>query len=359
MAILPAMTSHNKSFAFTCFNAHRNSDTVVIYRVHSESYQIDTLKLFTSGICQLLTKNRATRFKSIALWDSTIVLGTYNRLFIFHCKENNIWSHAETQKISFDYQKMKMVDYRTILFMDAYHSRRKHKTTLLLYDIEQGKTLKTIHPYLNSTLNTYYSNNSYADYCDGRIIWTHNNEYSLVEFNHNLQPVDSIHYEQPDWKPLPDSIVCNANKIPWTDAVDIIHTIQNKNVSSDIIMWVLFLSKDTLMVVRKKPTLKYKLIDLWSHTEGKWQPLLCGISDAGYWRDFQSVVKDHLQIGFSAGDYVSVCGNKLFVLTSLGWTESFGSLSGTEYAKQRENYLLDNDYFVQLRVYTYNFDSQQ
>ena len=179
------------------------------------------------------------------------------------------------------------------------------------------KKVKAIHPYLNSSLNTYYANFSYADYCEGRIVWAHNNEYSLVEYDRDLQPVDSIHYDLPNWRPLPDSVVRKAGSIPWTDAVDIIYTVQNKNVKSDIIMWTLFLDKDTLLVVRKMPDARHKLIDLWSYTEGHWQPRLCGISDAGFWLDLQSLVKDRFQIGFSAGDYVTVCGNKLFALTTM------------------------------------------
>lgn len=360
MTIVPAMTSYGSTFAFTCYNARSNSDTIVVYLVNSNTYQTDTLNLIVDGLSHYLSKHYASGFKGIALRDSCIVLSTYNRIFVFRHNEGNNWYRDKTLRVNFDYKRMKMIDGRTLLFTDAYHSRRKHKTTMLLYDIEKGRKVKAIHPYLNSSLNTYYANFSYADYCEGRIVWAHNNEYSLVVYDRDLKPVDSIHYDLPNWRPLPDSVVRKAGSIPWTDAVDIIYTVQNKNVKSDIIMWTLFLDKDTLLVVRKTPNARHKLIDLWSYTEGHWQPQLCGISDAGFWLDLQSLVKDRFQIGFSAGDYVTVCGNKLFALTTMAWTDTFGNRTGKEYAKAREEYLLeDNDYFVQLRIYTYDFNQQQ
>ena len=66
-------------------------------------------------------------------------------------------------------------------------------------------------------------------------------------------------------------------------------------------------------------------------------------------------VRNHIQLGFSAGDYVSACGGKIVTLTTMGCMDSFDNLTGKEYTIKRDDYLLDNNYFLQLRIYTYDF----
>lgn len=351
----PVMASFGNRYVFTCYDARSGCDTVVLYSVNTDTYNVDTIRIYEQGISHYIQKNLSD-LKAVSMWDSLIVLFTYKRAFVYRLKEDGSCQKIKAIKIPSYFKKVQMVNDHTILFVGAYHSLRKHRTTLCLYDIEKGKVVNTIHPYLNSTLNTYLANMSSADYRNGSIIWTHNNEYSFVDYNLALQQTDSIHYDGIPWHPLPDYIVHKALQYHWTEAVEIMNTtVLNRNLKVDMIMWVLWLDDDRLMIVRKPHDTNIKSIDLWSKKTGEWQPTLCNITDAGYWLNMQDTVRNHIQLGFSAGDYVSSCGGKIVALTPMGSTESFDNLTGKEYALKRDEYLLDNDYFLQLRIYTYDF----
>ncbi len=351
----PVMASFDNRYVFTCYDARLGCDTIVIYHIHTDTYNVDTIRIYEQGISHYLQKNLSNQFKAVAIWDSLIVLCTYRRALVYCLEEDGSYKKRNSIKIPFNFEKAQMVDKHTILFVDAYHSRRKHRTSMYLYNIEKGKVMGAIHPYLNSTLNTYFSNMASADYRNGKIIWTHNNEYSFVEYNLALQQTDSTHYDEYHWHPLPYHVILKASKYKWTQAVDIMNTVQDKNVKSDMITWVLLLDDEQLMIIRKPHDSNLKAIDLWSKKTGKWRPSICNITDAGYWLNPHDTVRNHIQLGFSAGDYVSACGGKIVTLTTMGCMDSFDNLTGKEYTIKRDDYLLDNNYFLQLRIYTYDF----
>ena len=160
----PVMASFDNRYVFTCYDARLGCDTIVIYHIHTDTYNVDTIRIYEQGISHYLQKNLSNQFKAVAIWDSLIVLCTYRRALVYCLEEDGSYKKRNSIKIPFNFEKAQMVDKHTILFVDAYHSRRKHRTSMYLYNIEKGKVMGAIHPYLNSTLNTYFSNMASADY---------------------------------------------------------------------------------------------------------------------------------------------------------------------------------------------------
>lgn len=75
--------SYGSSYAFTCHDVGYASDTIIVYKIDTKDYRIDTIKLYEKDICRKMKRNRYSGFSCMAMCESKLLLLYAKKIMVF------------------------------------------------------------------------------------------------------------------------------------------------------------------------------------------------------------------------------------------------------------------------------------
>lgn len=339
--------------AFTMFSTNKLSDTVTIYCIHATSGRVDTINIYEEGLRNKMRRHKCVDFDAIAMNGNLLSVSYFKTLLIYKKKDNGSFEKFKEVKIDDLYGTMHFVDDHTLLFSKCYYGQTP-STTLMLYDINRGKTVDEIHPYHNSTLHGFVRfGNPLVDCRNGKILWSNTNEYSFLLYNSKLRRIDSVYCDYEDWTPIADSTFESVGRLDRHLAPNIIDLVCQTYDSLDRIVSAQMLDDAHILFVRKTPKrdmFNYFKIDLWSFKNNHWERTLSDIDDE-YINRLDKFI-DCPEIDF-AHNRTFVIGNKIVSIRKNGCVAQPLGMKYKDYLTQCEDYMAENDYFVQVVIFSH------
>lgn len=344
-------------YLFTCYDAYDGSDTIMVACIDLSGYKTEILALRAPGVANWLKGNYRRHFASIGVCSEKIVLGCSRAVLIFEMKDG-CWVLVDMVDLGRDFDYFQVLDNGRLLFSRAYIGDRQ-AASLFVFDLTKRQVTDCISPHVGSAALTLLCREP-AVCQEGRILWANNNEYSFIEYDDMLRIIDSVHYDFPDWRPLPDSLEKEARRLKRKRALaGVCDMLMHNNLQNDMIVKQLQIGKDSLLMVRQSHEAMYPLyLDLWVRGNQGWAMAKSDIADAGWTKDIELNMRGHQPLGLSnRRALVTVCGRRIVSLSMDGCLENPNAdLTGREYLARQEAYLLKHSPFIQLTIFFYDFD---
>lgn len=357
----PVAASWGQLYAFTNFNAKDGTDSIKIHFVDASSFETKTVTIEERGIFKRMRHNKYVSFDGIGFTDVRLVLSWGGRLLVFKKKADGGYVKEKSVKVPVDYRTMQLVNDSVVVLSQYYHGS-DNPTGLALFNFDQETVIHLIRPYHNSTYNSYMSNFSIMDYCNGKVVWTHNNEYSFIEYDTTLRRVDSVSRQDLQWHPIPEKCLARLDKIEKYSAVNIIETLMGVYDSVDVIIGCYWLDETHLAIVRKPTNANgssVPLLDVWSKKTGHWRRSLSDIADDGYRAQKKPILsRNNIPIGFMTNASVKVTAGKIVSLSTQGCVANPIDMPLSEYLSEQERYLTENDFYIQLYIYSHKLSNE-
>lgn len=347
-------------FAFTCFNANKESDTAVVYIVHTDSYQTDTIKLFKRNQRKSMQKHQYFNYDVMALNNDRLLLA-YGKTILVWRKIDLGYQFEKTIKYRNDYESFCFINDSLLLFKHDYYSSSQ-SMNLTVYNINKEKIVNSITPPYDNTLLSFVSigrNGGLFDCLDNQILLANSNNYSFWLYDLNLNVTANPHCTEIAWHGLPQEHIQRMEQVDKALPANIIDILLEVYSDMDVMIDASFLDKEHILIQRKPSTesgVRSALLDVWEnqHDVG-WKRVVADIQDDG-WTSHKDSIMNRNNIPLNCmGNIIRVVGNRIVSLTKEGCVENPVGMEVTDYFKERNQFLYENNPFIQVFIFSHDF----
>lgn len=356
----PVCASFGDFFAFTCYDTYYGSDTVVVYKVNTKTYGVDTIRLYEKRLCKRMKKAKYNHFKELMMDADRIFLVYGKEVLVFRQSPSGDYERHARMTYPKSYKTAALLNGSLAVFSNCYYPDEP-STDLTIFDINKGEVVSSVSPCASATFTTFSSGRRLVANGVDRLAWFDPDGYSFAVYDSKLDKVDSV-AGGIVWKTFPDSVLRGVRRIDKHAAADIIRRLKGHFLGIDVVLGAYFLDAHTMMVVRRPPisTVVQGMIDIWQHRGGQWRCTMPGVVDP-YWPSAEVgiLTKDNMPLNALFGEDVRTVAGKIAVLSDKGCVDNPFGMNAEEYVEEGNRYLLKNDYFYQLFIYSQTFTSEQ
>lgn len=340
-------------------NSHyfASQDSMFIYFVDMNTKQQFCTAFSTQWFAECIHAGSFS-FSSVVVGDDFLLLTDYKTFFWFHRNGVSLTPdtvisdiHINGIRSSFFLPSGKVLIFGNHL---PYKGDESKVSTLMLVDPKTKQKEKTIHPDFVLPFLTYYTPRTLVSLTDTSILYAQAGEYRITEYDFNLNPVDTLLNSKIKWHPVPEDTM-RACFNEYEFAIDRLWAMNSWHYRANILRFVYAGENDLWVFYTKKgkePKDRDSLFfDIWEKQHGRWVQRDTDLPDAE--KEKKPFGRHRLQ-----GWKETMFRHKKQIARVSGFLTrnaiEIGGLPYDEWKKEKDKYLLDDDYVIGVEFFNSN-----
>lgn len=350
---------------FTNFSSQNNNDTIIVYRIKSLNACVDTFKLYEKGLCKTMQSYYERNLSALVYSPETILIKYADKISMYKKLSEHSYKKEKSYRFEENFREIRLLNDSIAFGVNFYYSHPE-AFTLFFFNINDGRIVKKILPEYerSSILLSFFQPSNIMDVWNGIIALTERGKYVVRVYDETLTCVDSIVCRNGDWTTLSKGTVDRVMSLDRHNAADIIDILRTEYDSVDNIQHLFFLDSDKIAVSHARKTSQGASIspklDIWQKKPQGWKIIQASIYDDGYRIKDSVFSRNRIPIGLGTGNKICFMANgKIVVLSKRGdGVDNPVGMAMKEYGRQVNDFLLDNDYYVQCLIFTQTFNAE-
>lgn len=296
--------------------------------------------------------SKSSSIDDISLNDKYLTILIFEKLFVYERKNNGDFIYLKSLEVDHSITNCRFLpNGKIILFKNylGYRCNVEETTCLSLMDIENGKIIKTIFPYFALAGFSYFEPKRLIEVTDNSILYSQVGEYKIIEFDFDLNIIDTISNPNIKWKRMKDK---EMNKIleKYPEAAERIYYLDKWDYLSSK-TYKIFYNKNYLYVFygekRDKDKRGYLNYDIWKKSSKGWELIKEKIKD--YDEDRTNRNSQNFILPFA--DPLLFSGSYFIRIIRDTPIKKKEYKSNEEYKKALTDYLLNNNYVYSIQTF--------
>ncbi len=345
------------------YNSTTTKDTIFFIRmnVFTKEKNYDTI-IIKNLSTYFNSRKNIIGFHKILMQSNKIILTTYGFMLYFSVDANKI-KYEKMQKHDISSSCFSLINEKQIILAKIYNAASP-PTYLGIFNIEKGEIEQFIEPENYHTIFSYNADSKLIDVNSDIIVWCDRNRYGITFYDaDNLQKVATIERNIPEWVYFNEKQVNKIlKKYSKYDAMDIINATAPILNNSYQMRAVHLISSEKLMVVYRNNNQDYTsdslvFIDIWEKKDDEWILTKKDIKDCLKLKEINGILTTKsIALGILYGGDIFFENQYIIELCY-----HFGTLchpigkTKKEYSNCVEEYYLNNDPIMEIRVFKHNF----
>lgn len=349
---------------FTNFSSRNNNDTIILYRINSLDASADTFRLYEKDLCKTMQSHYERNLSALIYSPERILIMYADKISVFNKLDERSYKKETAYRFNEDFRELRLLNDSIVAGVSFYYSALE-TFTLFLFNINNGRIVKKILPKYASTsiLLSFFQPSNIMDVRNGMIALTERGKYIVRFYDEMLTCVDSIVYRDGTWTTFSPRIVDRVMTLDKYHAADIIDILHTEYDSVDNIQHLFFIDSNKIAVSHAYKTsqgvsIQAKL-DIWTRMPTGWTLIEKNLFDDGFLIQDSVFRRNRIPIGLGSGNKICFMANgKIVVLSKRGnGVDNPVGMAMKDYGRMVNDYLLDNDSYVQCLIFTHTFNT--
>lgn len=296
--------------------------------------------------------SKSSSIEDISVNDKYLAILIFEKLLVYERKNNGDFIYLKSFEVDHSITNCRFLpNGKIILFKNylGYKCSKEETTRLSLMDIENGKIIKTIFPYFALSGFSYFEPKRLIEVTDNSILYSQVGEYKIIEFDFDLNIIDTISNPNVKWKRMKDK---EMNKIleKYPEAAERIYYLDKWDYLSSKIYKILY-NKNYLYVFygekRDEDKRSYLNYDIWRKKSKGWELIKEKIKD--YDDNKENRNSQNFILPFA--DPLLFSGSYFIRIIQDTPIRKKEYKSNEEYKKALTDYLLNNNYVYSIQTF--------
>ena len=353
---------HGREVVFSCYDAHKNDDTIIFYVVDIDLSSCKQYSLILPGTAQRLISISEPQIEQLAYDGHNIYLTLGERLLKCHISSDTsdilILDWQVQQELPATY--MNLLDDHTLLFSYCYPYPGITNVMLYTVDVDSKQVISYEEPEYNHVFLSQLKPYKNIDVCDGKILWANRNEYSFSIYDSAINVKERVLAQHTPFKGIDGKALKRIAQKEIYGA-DLIDAVWKYYENRDRIDFAYYVDSNNIAMVRapwsNKNNHHKEVLDWWKFIDGQWKMVMEGIEDRAFFEvpSDSSLQRSNAEIGWLSGARVVVFNDKFVCLSPNGTPIYPVGISRRAYYASRDKWLQVNDTFLQISIISHTF----